>query len=177
LQAPNGSNRNRWEWIVLDDSALIAKAAELYRAAMSEYTATYPPFQESDIDPVPGGAAIYQSALHLAETLGRVPALLFPLMPGRPEGEIFARQASMWGSILPAVWSFFLAARSRGLGSAWTSVHVMREREMAELLGVRYDDYTQVGLFPIAYTKGTDFKKAWRKPASDVLSWNRFGQR
>jgi nitroreductase len=80
----------------------------------------------------------------------------------------------MWGSIIQAVWSFFLALRERGLGSVWATVSLRREREIAELLGVPFTDYTQVGLFPIAYTVGTDFKPAWRKPVSEVLSYNGF---
>jgi nitroreductase len=96
---------------------------------------------------------------------------------GRPERMDLFHQASNWGSVLPAVWSLFLALRARGLGSAWTTAHILREQEMADLLGIPYGDYTQVGLFPIAYTIGTDFKKAERKPVAEVVSWNRFGAR
>jgi nitroreductase len=67
-----------------------------------------------------------------------------------------------------------LAARSRGLGSIWATVALRREKDIAELLGIPFDQYTQVGMFPIAYTIGTDFKKAWRKPVAEVLSYNRF---
>ena len=72
------------------------------------------------------------------------------------------------GSIIQATWSFFLALRERGLGSVWMSVGIRREREVAEILGIPFDRYTQIGRFPIAYTIGTDFKKAWRKPVSEV---------
>lgn len=82
-------------------------------------------------------------------------------------------QASRWGSVIPAVWSFMLALRARGLGSAWTTVHLLREQQMADLLGIP-DGYTQVGLFPVAYTLGTDFKPASRRPVDEVRSWNRF---
>jgi nitroreductase len=75
------------------------------------------------------------------------------------------------------MWSFMLALRARGLGSAWTTAHILREREMADLLGIPYEGYTQVGLFPVAYTIGVEFKRAWRKPIAEVTSWNRFGQR
>ena len=80
--------------------------------------------------------------------------------------------ASQWGSILPAVWSFMLALRSRGLGSAWTTIHLLREREMAELLGIPYETHLQAGLFPIAYTIGTEFRRAARRPVSDVIRYN-----
>jgi len=73
-----------------------------------------------------------------------------------------------------AVWSFMLALRARGLGSCWTTGHLHREREMAELLGIPFDHFTQVGLFPVAYTVGTQFARAWRRPVADVLCWNRY---
>ena len=104
----------------------------------------------------------------------RCPALLVPLFRGRTERAGVFLQASLWGSILQPTWSFFLALRARGLGSAWTTGHLFREKQMAELLGVPIDLYTQVGLFPIAYTLGTDFKPAYRKPVSEVVGWNQF---
>ena len=110
----------------------------------------------------------------MPEKLDKMPAILIPLMPGRPDGKSVVEQAAMWGSIVQAVWSFFLALRERGLGSVWAKVTSRREKEIAELLGIPFDKYTQVGMFPIAYTIGTDFKRAWRKPVSEVLTYNCF---
>jgi nitroreductase len=118
-----------------------------------------------------------ESVYDLRRRIGDMPALIVPMFLGRPENMDLSHQASNWGSVLPAVWSFMLALRAWGLGSAWTTAHILREREMAELLGIPYEEYTQVGLFPIAYTIGTDFKRAWRKPVAEVTSWNRFGAR
>lgn len=173
LQAPNGANRNEWRWIIVDDPHLIGKLATEYRAAMGIYddSQTGKPALTDD---VPSGDAIVASAYALAEKLHRMPAILIPLMPGRPEGKSLPEQCPMWGSILPAVWSFLLALRERGLGSAWTTVASRREKQIAELLGVPADDYTQVGLFPIAYTIGTEFQKVYRKPVAEVLSYNTF---
>ena len=98
----------------------------------------------------------------------------FPLMQGRPDQANIFYQSSMWGSIIQSVWSFFLALRTRGMGSAWTTAHLWREEAFAELLAIPHDRYTQVGLFPIAYTKGLEFRKAWRAPVDEVLSWNTF---
>ena len=95
--------------------------------------------------------------------------------PASPASDALANvffQASSWGSIIQSVWSFMLALRARGLGSAWTTGHLWRERELAELLGIPFDHFTQVGLFPIAYTIGTDFKPAYRKPSDEVIGWN-----
>ena len=119
-------------------------------------------------------AKLLESAYALADKIGQMPALLIPLMPGRAEGKSVVEQAAMWGSIIQAVWSFMLALRSRGLGSCWATVTSRREKEIAALLGIPYEEYTQVGMFPIAFTIGTDFRKAWRKPVAEVLSYNRF---
>ena len=99
--------------------------------------------------------------------------MLVPLVAGRTDGpssHVFY-QARLWGSIVQAIWSFMLALRARGLGSAWTTGHLWREREVAELLGVEHERYLQAGLFPIAYTLGTKFEPAWRKPVAEVLRW------
>jgi nitroreductase len=173
LQAPNGANRNEWRWIIVDDPELVARLATEYRAAMGVY-------QESRVgesaltDDVRGGDRIAASAYALADKLHQMPAILIPLMPGRPDGTSLPQQSPMWGSILPAVWSFLLALRERGLGSAWTTVASRREKQIAELLGIPHDRFTQVGMFPIAYTIGTDFKKVYRKPVSEVLTYNGF---
>ena len=173
LQAPNGSNRNVWRWIVVDEPAMIAKVASCYTSTMRDPSATskFPAPARSSI---PREDKLMDSALSLFGILEKVPAMLIPLMPGRPEGKTVVEQAGMWGSIIQAVWSFFLALRERGMGSAWTTVSLVHEKEIAELLGIPFEQYTQVGLFPVAYTLGTDFKKAWRKPVSEVLSYNRF---
>jgi nitroreductase len=76
--------------------------------------------------------------------------------------------------VIPALWSFMLALRSRGLGSAWTTLTLVREREVADLLGIPYDKWMQAGLFPIAYTRGTDFQITPRRPAAEVTAWNGF---
>jgi nitroreductase len=173
LQAPNGANRNEWRWIIVDDRDMVAKLASEYRAAMDVYQRSQTG-ETALTDGVPGGDRIAASAYALADKMHEMPAILIPLMPGRPEGESLPGQCPMWGSILPAVWSFFLALRERGLGSAWTTVASRREKQISELLGIPHDTYTQVGMFPIAYTTGTDFKKAFREPVSEVLSYNSF---
>ncbi|MDP6977912.1 MAG: nitroreductase family protein [Myxococcota bacterium] len=177
LQAPNGGNMNSWRWIVIDDPALIARVADLYRGGMDDYIST---FDEAGYPGagVEGADRIETSTMHLRENFHRLPALLLPLIPGRTDGDggpghVFY-QASQWGSVIQAVWSFMLALRTRGLGSAWTTAHLWRERELAELLGVPHEIYMQVGLFPIAYTLGTDFKPAHREPIEQVVGWNGF---
>jgi nitroreductase len=176
FQAPNGGNLNNWCWLVVDDRELVSKLAELYNRGLDDYIASlgesgYPGAN------VPGADRIESSTQHLRENMHRSPALVLPLLAGRTDREPMTHafwQASQWGSILPAVWSFMLALRSRGLGSAWTTGHLWREAEVAQLLGIPHEVYLQAGLFPVAYTIGTDFQKAHRKGLSEVVRWNGF---
>jgi len=167
-QSPTGSNSQRWRWMIIDDADKRRQIADIYRA---NFEAAYAGAEE----PEPGSQAdrVNQSARHLAKHLHEVPIHVIPLLADRMgEGTPSGRQASRWGGILPAVWSFMLALRERGLGSAWTSLHLSNEREVADILGIPYDDYSQAGLFPVAYTIGTDFRLAKRPPAEDFVRWN-----
>lgn len=167
-QSPTGSNSQRWRWVFVDDPAKKAIIADYYR---TNFEAAY---AASD-DPEPGSQAdrINRSARHLAENMQDVPVLLIPVLADRMgEGVPSYRQASRWGGILPAVWSFMMALRERSLGSAWTTLHLQNEREVADLLGIPHETHSQAGLFPVAYTIGTDFKLARRPPAEEFISWN-----
>jgi nitroreductase len=177
LHAPNGSNQQFWQWVVVDDPQVRAAVAKLYAQGMADQiaeltagTARGPAVDYSGADQ----ERIHVSVNYLLENMHRVPVLVIPTVAGRLEHAGIFLQASLWGSILPAVWSFILALRSRGLGSAWTTVHLHREREMAELLGIPFEQRTQAGLFPVAYTLGTEFKRGMRRPLSDFVHWNRW---
>lgn len=176
FQAPNGSNMNTWRWILIDDPAVIKDIAKIYNQALEDYVKILGESVGDDYmgAETPGFEKINQSVDYLRENIHRAPAILIPLMSGRVENAGVFMQASCYGSILQAVWSFFLALRARGMGSAWTTAHLWREKEMAELLNIPYKDFTQVGIFPIAYTIGTEFKKAYRKPFDKVVNWNKF---
>jgi len=169
FQAPNGSNGQEWHWVLVDDPALRLAMAELYRAGMRDHSAR----DRAGEVPTPTNAATSASVLYLAENMAEVPVLVVPTIGARYGSATTFQQASRWGSILPAVWSFMLALRSRGLGSAWTTIHLYREREMAELLGIP-DGHSQAGLFPVAHTIGTDFQPADRSSSAATIGWNRF---
>jgi nitroreductase len=115
---------------------------------------------------------VRDSAYYLADHFHEVPLMVIPLFAGRLDGLSVAHAAGSWGSILPSVWSFMLALRERGLGSAWTTMHLGEEQHVAEILGIPYERYTQVGLFPVAYSKGTDFKPTERVALERVLHWD-----
>jgi nitroreductase len=170
LQAPNGINQNTWRWIVVDDRDKVAKLGALYKAVVEQYSAQL----TANVAHLPGEDKVIDTAKEFPNKVGKMPAIIIPLMAGRPEGKAAPELASMYGSIIQAMWSFQLALRERGLGSLWMSAGTRKEKEAAEILGIPYEKYTQIGWFPIAYTIGTDFKKAWRKPVSEVLTYNNF---
>lgn len=174
LQAPTGSNSQAWQWMVVTDDDKKQALADLYAASFDPYIEYDGPAYGHDDPRTHRKDAVKGSAKYLRQHFHEVPAMVIPLQAGRADGADAFGAASYWGSILPAVWSFMLALRERGLGSAWTTLHLPKEREAAELLGIPFDDYTQAGLFPVAYTKGTDFKKASRVPAEQLIHWNRW---
>ncbi len=176
LQAPNGSNLNTWRFIAVDDRARVARMAAIYNAGLDDFVRSLGDASGKNYvgAKIPGFEKIDSSVQYLRDHIHEAPVLVVPVFAGRTEGASTFFQASLWGSIVQSVWSFMLALRPRGLGSCWTTGHLHREAEMAELLGIPAKHFTQVGLFPVAYTRGSDFKPAWRRPVSEVLAWNAF---
>jgi nitroreductase len=169
LQAPSGSNRQAWHWVFVTDPAVKRELAGLYRDC---FTDAYGPDvvpEMSDLE-----RRMWLSARYLADNFQNVPVILVPCQWGRPDRAAPAEQAGYWGSLLPAVWSFMLALRSRGLGSAWTTLHLRKEREAAALLGIPYEQCAQGAMIPIAYTTGLDFKPGPRRPADQIVHWDRW---
>jgi nitroreductase len=173
-QAPSGGNTQRWRWLVVDDPATRAGLADLYRQSFEPYMAAQraaiAQAGRTDMD------RIVDSSTYLADHLQEVPVLVIPCVLDRlPEKPSVADTAGFYGSILPAAWSFMLALRSRGLGSAWTTLHLAYEAEAAEILGIPAT-VTQTALIPVAYYTGTDFKPAERRPVEQVIYWNGWRQ-
>ncbi|TWD81251.1 nitroreductase [Kribbella amoyensis] len=174
LQAPSGSNRQTWHWLVVTDSEKRAQIGEYYRRAVAGYlesAGAAGKLYADDPSRAPVQQRVGKSVAYLGERMGHVPVLVIPCLRAKalPAGN----QAGMWGSILPAAWSFMLAARARGLGTAWTTLHLQYEREVAEVLELPADIRQSV-LIPTAYTLGTDFKPAARQPLDDVLHLDRW---
>ncbi|WP_405181690.1 nitroreductase family protein [Nocardia sp. NBC_01377] len=172
LQAPTGSNSQGWQWVFVEDAAQKKALADIYRTSATPYLAApKPEFGDERDERRP---RVHDSAKYLVDHLHEVPVMLIPCLAGRAENTPGGSSAGFWGSLLPAVWSFMLALRSRGLGSAWTTLHLVGdgEKQAADLLGIPFDKYSQGGLFPIAYTRGTDFRPAKRLPAEQLTHWN-----
>lgn len=174
FQSPTGSNQQHWDWVLVDDTKVRGDMAAIYGRAMD---AAGVMMQEAEAAGVPRNPndrsdQISASVYYLRQHMHEVPVLVVPTIAGRVEHASVWLQASLWGSVLPAVWSFMLALRLKGMGSAWTTLHLHFEQEMAELLGIPFDKVTQAGLFPVAYTIGTDFKPADRSASEQKIHWN-----
>ncbi|RNL61928.1 nitroreductase [Nocardioides marmoriginsengisoli] len=190
LQAPTGGAAEDWRWLVVADPALKAELAALYFAGYDEYV--YQPLhgaagtEDEAVAGRLGGVAadgsvnprtqrILDGADHLARNIGRAPYLVIPCAtrPDPAKGGAGTTSA-FYGSLYPAIWQFNLALRARGLGTCITSLHLHHAEQAAALLGIP-DDAVQITMLPIAYTLGTDFKVAARKPVADVAYLDGWG--
>ncbi|MBI1800661.1 MAG: nitroreductase family protein [Chloroflexi bacterium] len=175
--APTGANAQGWHWVVVADAAKKMGIADYYRKSWAVYSAA--PRQRPANPDSPRAKQLQRvrdSANYLAEHMHEAPVLVIPCIEGRVENAGAAAQAGLYGSILPAAWSLMLALRARGLGSAWTSLHLVYEKEIAALLGIPAH-ITQAALLPVAYFTGSDFKPAARLPARERTHWDQWGQR
>jgi nitroreductase len=165
LQAPNGSNRQNWRWILLTDPRIRAEVAEVYRAAFYDRNAAalerLPELPEAP-------RSVLTAARALADRLHRVPVLVIPCLEVAQGTLPTGNQAGLWASLLPAAWSYALAARSRGLVTAWTAVHLDREQEVADLLGLP-PTVRQGALLPTAHPLRGTFRPGPRLPLEEVL--------
>jgi nitroreductase len=170
--APSPGNNQRWRWVVVTDAGKKHAIAELYAASYAAYIAPRKAMIAADDD---DRWRITASSDHLADHMAECPVLVIPcLLEARPDQITGEAPAGFWGGILPAVWSFQLALRSRGLGSALTTLHLNHEREVGEILAIP-ETVTQAALLPVAYTKGTDFRPARRRPAVEVTYFDQWG--
>jgi nitroreductase len=173
-QAPTGRNRQRWHFVVVTDPPQRKAVAELFRAAVA--VGGGKPVNDRDLRRMyahpDSMRRIVDGFQYLYDNIHRVPAFVIPAVEGRTDRASVLDQAMTWGSILPAVWSFMLAARARGLGTVWTTAQAPLERELATILNVPHQDVMLAAFIPLAYTLGTEFRPARRVPRDEVLHWN-----
>jgi nitroreductase len=171
-QAPSGSNAQGWHFVVVTDEAKRAALGAIYAKAFDIYRTMPTAAGNAEVaDPERAATQdrVRSSAEHLAEVMGRCPVLLVPCIEGKVDGMPNVMSSSLLGSIIPAAWSFCLAARARGLGTSWTTLHLMFEQEAADVLGIPFETITQAALIPVAYTKGTDFKPGPRVDLDSIV--------
>lgn len=172
LQAPTGGNSQGWRFVVVEDETKRQRIGELYAQSFALYWEE----QKSRLDRLTGAQRIQaervnDSAHYLADIMGQVPVMVIPCIYGRVESASQTEQAGLYGSILPATWSLMLALRARGLGSAWTTLHLRHADEIAALLGIPAT-VTQAALLPVAYFTGDTFQPAKRLPLERVVYWD-----
>lgn len=175
MQAPIGSNGLYPHFIVVTDPAKRTALAEFYKRAWDAYLPL--PFSAANLhfeDPIHEAQQprVTASATHLAEHMADVPALVIPCISPRVDRMPMWVQACIWGSVLPQSWSFMLAARARGLASAWTQIHIQFEEEVAAVLGINYAEVQQAAMIAVAYPHGEDFKPAYREPIQKYTHWD-----
>jgi nitroreductase len=168
-QAPNASNSEPWRFVVVTGAETKAKLAECYASGWADY--------RKAIDEQAAGSGespVMSSAQYLADRFHEVPAMVLPCLVPRADTEPAQRQAGLYGSVIQAAWSFQLAARARGLGTCWTTLHLGRERDAAEILGIPFDRVQQVALITVGYSLGTDFKPGKRMALERVVRYERW---
>jgi nitroreductase len=176
-QAPTGSNAQGWHFVVVTDPAKRAKIGEYYKEGFQAFygdrDAAFAAMPQDDPNYLETQHRVVDSAAYLADHMAEAPVHVIPCIEGRFESGPVKLHASIWGSLLPAAWNFCLAARARGLGTCWTTLHLIKEKETSELLGIP-DNVMQGALIPVAHTKGTDFKPGARRDLDRVIhldSW------
>ena len=177
-QAPSASNSQRWHFVVVTAPEQRAQVAAYYHRSFSSYL-EFQGAQDAQLRPALTDAQwaqrmrLRESATYLSDHMHEVPVLVLPCIEGRVEHESQQSQAGTYGSILPATWSLMLALRARGLGSAWTTLHLRYEQEVSQVLGIP-QSVTQAALLPVAYYTGDDFKPGPRLPLQDRVHWDRW---
>jgi nitroreductase len=177
MQSPSGSNNMTMQFVVVRDEAKRKAIGEVYRQCYEIYRSLdgiyIGSIDKGDVAENAQQSRSASSADFLGEHMGDAPALILACNVGsRVEGAPAMMAASMMGNVLPAMWSFMLAARARGLGTAWTTVHLMMEQQVADIVGIPFDTVQQACLSPLAYTVGTDFKPAARPAADSIIHWD-----
>jgi nitroreductase len=168
-QAPNASNSEPWRFVVVTEPATKAKLAECYATGWAAYRAEIEERADGTSE-----SPVLGSAQYLADRFHEVPAMVLPCLVPRADDAPAARQSSLYGSVIQAAWSFQLAARARGLGTCWTTLHLPRERDAAEVLGIPFARVQQVALITVGYTLGTDFKPGRRVALERVVRYERW---
>jgi nitroreductase len=177
MQSPSGSNNMTMRFVIVTDADKRRAVGEIYQQCFNIYKSMDGVYIGSidkgseDMNAQQQRSA--NSADFLGDHMGDAPALVLACTEtGRLDGAPAMMSASMGANVMPAMWSFMLAARARGLGTAWTTVHLMMEQQMADVLGIPFDAVQQICLSPVAFTKGTDFKAAARPEPDSIIHWN-----
>ena len=176
MQAPSGSNNMTMRFVVVKDEAKRKAIGEIYHQCFEIYKTMHGVYagsiaKDTDVEQAQQHRVI-DSALYLADHMGEAPALVIACTAGRLDSVPSMMAVSSMGNVLPGMWNFMLAARARGLGTAWTTVGLMMEQAIADVVGIPFAEVQQACLTPLAYTIGTDFKPAMRPEPDTIIHWD-----
>ena len=176
VQAPTGGNTQGWAWVFVMDAEKKRVIGELYRESWTRYSKSRGRTYAEDDPRLEQLPRVASSSQYLADRMHEVPVMVIPCLEGRVDSPGTGNQvlAGFYGSILPAAWSFMLAARDRGIVGAWTTLHLKYEREVADLLGIPYERYTQAALLALGFSSGGEFKPAQRLPLEGIVHWDKW---
>lgn len=176
MQAPTGGNTQGWAWVMVTDAEKKRVIGELYNKSWSSYSKSRGRAYAEDDPRLEQLPRIASSSQYLADRMHEVPVMVIPCLEGRVDGPGVRNQilAGFYGSILPAAWSFMLAARDRGVVGSWTTLHLKYEREVADLLGIPFEQYTQAALLALGFSTGGEFKPARRIPLDGIVHWEKW---
>jgi len=176
VQAPTGSNSQGWQFVFVTEAGKKQVIGDLYRKSWDEYAKVRGQRYADDDLRRAQLPRVATSAQYLADRMHEVPVMAIPCIAGRVDRPGASNQdiAGLYGSIMPAAWSFLLAARDRGLVGAWTSLHLRYEREVADLLGIPFERYSQAALLTIGFSTGGEFKPANRIPLEGIVHWEQW---
>jgi len=176
VQAPTGGNTQGWAWVMVTDAEKKRVIGELYNKSWTAYSKSRGRLYAEDDPRLEQLPRIVSSSQYLADRMHEVPVMVIPCLEGRVDGPGLGNQilAGFYGSILPAAWSFMLAARDRGVVGSWTTLHLKYEREVADLLGIPYEKYTQAALLALGFSTGGEFKPAQRLPLDSIVHWDKW---
>jgi nitroreductase len=179
MQSPSGSNNMSMQFVIVRDAAKRAAIGEIYGKCYAQYRTWDGAYVRSIKKATAAEQAqqerVGDSADYLGDHMGDAPVLVIACSQGgRVDGAPAIGAASLMGNVLPAMWSFMLAARARGLGTAWTTMHLLFEKQVAEILEMPFDSVQQACLSPLAHTIGTDFKPAARPEPDSIIHWDQW---
>ena len=174
VQAPSGSNRWPVQFVIVTEEERRRELGAAYRDVYAAYRESRGYIGKVDKGDPARNAQQQRTALsadHLAENFGRAPAIVLACARGRVDGRPAAAAINLAASVHPAMWSFMLAARLRGLGTCWTGLLQNDEPRTAAIVGIPHDEVTICAVSPVAYAVGTHFRPALRPGPDDVIHW------
>jgi len=166
-RAASPENDQPWEFVVVTDDATRAEVGRLVSAAADMHAASLPPTDD------PGVRRSQESAKHLVRNFGDTPVMIFLCHHVIDYPEAYQNVGVGFSGVFMAAANLLVAARSLGLGAAFTFSHMLAGPELPKLLALP-DDVVITVTIPVGWPLA-EVGPVSRRPYEEVLHWNRFG--